>query len=175
MGPSKWRKPSAYLRRILYYYRPYRNASSKGTYHFNARDKNLRLVSDMPDSNRNWKSRYFFVEGTNWVCRQEEWATMPHGYFDNTWAFVRDSGQSRQPCSFHFLSDVTNNILFSSAYTRPRITDEQEEFIRRVLEIPLEERKCRDLITLDTIHLYCGGPEPSTEARRLEEFSRRRE
>ena len=89
---------------------------------------------------------------------------MPHGYFDNTWAFVRDSGQSRQPCSFRFLSDVTNNILFSSAYTRPHITDEQEEFIHRVLEIPLEERKCRDLITLDTIHLYCGGPEPSTEA-----------
>ena len=66
-------------------------------------------------------------------------------------------------------------LSFFPAYTRPHITDEQEEFIRRVLEIPLEERKCRDLITLDTIHLYCGGPEPSTEARRLEEFSRRRE
>ena len=69
---------------------------------------------------------------------------------------------------------LTISFLFS-AYTRPHITDEQEEFIRRVLEIPLEERKCRDLITLDTIHLYCGGPEPSTEGRRLEEFSRRRE
>ena len=66
-------------------------------------------------------------------------------------------------------------LSFFSAYTRPHITDEQEEFIRRVLEIPLEERKCRDLITLDTIHLYCGGPEPLTEARRLEEFSCRRE
>ena len=76
-----------------------------------------------------------------------------------------------------FLGDVINNILpfFFSAYTRPHITDEQEEFIRRVLEIPLEEHKCRDLITLDTIHLYCGGLEPSAEARRLEEFSRRRE
>ena len=100
---------------------------------------------------------------------------MPHGYFDNTWAFVRDSSQSSQLCSFRFLSDVTNNVLFSSAYTRPHITDEQEEFIRRVLEIPLEESKCRDLITLDTIHLYYGGPKLSTEARRLEEFSRRRE
>ena len=69
---------------------------------------------------------------------------------------------------------LTLSFLFS-AYTRPHITDEQEEFIRRVLEIPLEERKCRDLITLDTIHLYCGGPDPSPEARRLEEFSRRRE
>ena len=75
---------------------------------------------------------------------------------------------------FVFLGDVINFFLFFSAYTRPHISDEQEEFVRRVLEIPLEERKCRDLITLDTIHLYCGGPEPSPEARRLEEFSRRR-
>ena len=66
-------------------------------------------------------------------------------------------------------------LSFFLAYTRPHITDEQEEFIRRVLEIPLEERKCRDLITLDTIHLYYGGPEPSTEAWRLEEFSCRHE
>ena len=49
------------LDEFFYYYRPHHIASSKGTYHFNARDKNLRLVSDMPDSNRNWKSRYFFV------------------------------------------------------------------------------------------------------------------
>ena len=52
-------------------------------------------------------------------------------------------------------------LLFLSAYTRPHITDEQEEFIQRILEIPLEDRKCRDLITLDTLHLYCGGPDPS--------------
>ena len=62
-----------------------------------------------------------------------------------------------------------------SAYTRPHITDKQEEFIQRILEIPLEDRKCRDLITLDTLHLYCGGLEPSAAARRLEEFAHRRE
>ncbi|XP_065615965.1 amidase 1-like [Quercus suber] len=85
-------------------------------YHFVIREKDLRLVSKMPDSNRAWKSRFFFVKGTDWVCRQEEWETIPHGYFDNTWAFVRES-----------------------AHTRPLITDEQEDFICRVLEIPLEE------------------------------------
>ena len=41
------------LDEFIYCYRPHHIASSKGTYHFNARDKNLRLVSDMPDSNRN--------------------------------------------------------------------------------------------------------------------------
>ena len=79
------------LDEFFYCYRPHHITSSKGTYHFTVREKDLKLVSDMPDSNRNWKSRYFFVEGTDWVCRQEEWATMPRGYFDNTWAFVKES------------------------------------------------------------------------------------
>ena len=41
------------------------------------------------DSNRNWKGKYFFVKGMNWVCHQEEGKTMPHGYFDNTWLLSR--------------------------------------------------------------------------------------
>ena len=80
------------LDEFFYCYKPHHISSSKGTYHFAVREKDLKLVSDMPDSNRNWKSRFFFVEGTNWVCREEKWATMPHSYFDNTWAFVRESG-----------------------------------------------------------------------------------
>ena len=48
-------------------------------------------MSDMLDANKNWKSRYFFIKGTDWVCRPKEWVTMPHG-FDNTWGVVKDSG-----------------------------------------------------------------------------------
>ena len=76
---------------------------------------------------------------------------------------------------FFFEVTLLTLTFVSLAYTRPHITDEQKEFIQRILEIPLEDRKCRDLITLDTLHLYCGGPEPSAAARRLEEFARRRE
>ena len=79
------------LNEFFWCYRPQHIVSSQGIYHFSARKKELRLMSDMPESNRNWKGRYFFVKGTNWVCCQEEWETMPHG-FDNTWAFVKDSG-----------------------------------------------------------------------------------
>ena len=50
---------------FFYCYRPHHISSSKGTYHFSVREKNLKLVSDMLDSNRNWKSMFFFVEGTN--------------------------------------------------------------------------------------------------------------
>ncbi|KAK9984836.1 hypothetical protein SO802_034361 [Lithocarpus litseifolius] len=57
---------------------------------------------------------------------------------------------------------------------RPAITEEQEAFILKVTEIPLEERKCRDLITPDALHTYYGGPEPTEEARRLNNLSRQR-
>ena len=45
----------------------------------------------MPDSNKNWKGRYFFVKESDWVCYPEEWDTMPYG-FDNTWGIIKDSG-----------------------------------------------------------------------------------
>ena len=60
------------LDEFFWCYSPQHIVSSKGTYHFSARKKELRLVSDMLDSNRNWKGRYFFAKETNWVCRQEE-------------------------------------------------------------------------------------------------------
>ena len=76
-----------------------------------------------------------------------------------------------------YLFRISNIIYFSCfllASVRPHITDEQEAFIHRVTEIPLDERKCQDLITLDTLHAYCGGPEPTLAARRLNAYSRRR-
>ena len=79
------------LDKFFYCYRPQHIISSQGIYHFAIRKKDLRLVSDMPDSNRSWKSRYFFIQGTDWVCHLEEWVTMPHG-FDNTWGIVKDLG-----------------------------------------------------------------------------------
>ena len=91
MKESKWREPSAYTGRVLLLLQTLSHILFQRDitlFH----EKDLKLVSDMPNSNRNWKSRYFFVEGTNWVCRKEKWATMPCGYFDNIWAFVRELG-----------------------------------------------------------------------------------
>ncbi|XP_050242621.1 uncharacterized protein LOC126691619 [Quercus robur] len=93
------------LDEFFYCYRPQHKVSAKGTYHFAPREKNLRLVFDMPDSNRNWKNRFFFVKGTDWVCRPDEWDKLPGGYFDNTWAYIRESGCPRLflfTVAFHF-------------------------------------------------------------------------
>ena len=102
------------LDEFFWCYRPQHIILSQGIYHFAVRKKELKLVSNMPDSNRNWKSRYFFVQGTNWVCRQEEWVTMPHG-FDNTWGIIKDSGLilSTSSLFFIYLFQVFNVVYFS--------------------------------------------------------------
>ena len=72
------------------------------------------------------------------------------------------------------ISKVFNVVVpffFFLASARPCITDEHEAFIRWVLDISFEEQKCKDLITLDTLHAYCGGPKLTPITRRLNEYS----
>ena len=60
------------LKEFFWCYRPQHISSFQEIYHFAARKKTLRLVLDMPDSNRNCKGGYFFVQATDWVCRRQE-------------------------------------------------------------------------------------------------------
>ena len=82
-GPLSGGNRRLTLDKFFYCYRPQHISLSQEIYHFTARKTSLRLVSYMPDSNRNWKNMNFFVQGTDWVCRWEELVTMPYG-FDNT-------------------------------------------------------------------------------------------
>ena len=170
MGSTKWCNRHLTLDNFFYYYKPQKISSSKGIYHFLARKMSLRLVFDMPNSNRNRKNIYFFVQGMDQVCRPKEWDSMPRG-FDNTLGIVRESGVSSififyYPVYFCFVSNTFSFL----AQARPQISDEQEGFIRHVLEIPFEQRKWKDLVTLDTFHAFCGGLEPTLIARQLHTF-----
>ena len=99
---------------------------------------------------------------------------MPHG-FDNSWGIVKDLGLASSVFFFYFLLCLFVKYLTLSiplsASVRSRIIDEKKAFIRQVLEIPFKERKCRDLIILDTLHAYYGGPEPTPTASRLNRYS----
>lgn len=53
---------------FLHCYRHDEIAQSKGMYSFVPKSPLLKLVYETPDSNRNWKSRYFFMEGDEWMC-----------------------------------------------------------------------------------------------------------
>ena len=50
------------LNEFFYNYKPQQISLSKGINHFQARKSSLRLVSDMPDSNRNWNNMYFLLQ-----------------------------------------------------------------------------------------------------------------
>ena len=65
----------------------------KGFYNFVVCKLSLKLVSDMFDSNRDWKSRKFFVQGSNWVCRPNKWDNIGEEY-DNTWGVLDKAGES---------------------------------------------------------------------------------
>ena len=51
------------VREFIHCYRPDEIDKSKGMYSFFPRKSILKVIYETPDSNRDWKSRYFFLEG----------------------------------------------------------------------------------------------------------------
>ena len=60
-------------------------------YSFALRKSVLKVIYETPDSNRDWKSRYFLLEGDGWMCHPGEMVFMP---VDKTWGIFDPSGIS---------------------------------------------------------------------------------
>ena len=58
------------VRKFLHCYRPNEIDKSKGMYNFVPRKSVLKVIFETPDSNKDWKSRYFFLEDDGWMCHQ---------------------------------------------------------------------------------------------------------
>ena len=71
-------------------YRPSEIIQSRGMYSFLPRKPSLRLVCEILDSNKSWKSRYFFLEGDNWMCHPDDQEYMP---VDKTWGIMPSFGR----------------------------------------------------------------------------------
>ena len=74
------------VKEFFHCYRLDEIAQSKGMHSVVLRSSLLRLVYETVDSNRNWKSRYFFMEGDEWMCRlgdtkciivEKKWGILP--------------------------------------------------------------------------------------------------
>ena len=77
------------VREFLHCYRPDKIDKSRGMYSFVPRKSVLKVIYETPDSNRDWKSRYFFLEGDGWMCHPRETDFMP---VDRTWGILDTSG-----------------------------------------------------------------------------------
>ena len=77
------------VREFLHCYHPDEIDKSNGMYSFVLRKSVLKIIYETPDSNRDWKSRYFFLEGDGWMCHPRETDDMP---VDKTWGILDPSG-----------------------------------------------------------------------------------
>ena len=81
-------------------YCPSEIVQSRGMYSFLPRKQSLRQVSETLNSNRNWKSRYFFLEGDDWMCYLDDQEFM---LVDKTWGIMPSSGMCPLVLKFLFI------------------------------------------------------------------------
>ena len=74
---------------FLHCYCPDEIEKSKGIYSFVPRSPLLKVIFETPNSNGEWKSHYFFLEGDGWMCRPRNTEHMP---VDTTWGILPPSG-----------------------------------------------------------------------------------
>ena len=74
---------------FLHCYCPTEVTQSNGIYNFMPRNPLLRLICENSDSNRDWKSRYFFLEGDEWMCHPGDNEFM---LVDKTWGIMPPLG-----------------------------------------------------------------------------------
>ena len=76
------------VQEFLHCYRADEIDSSRGMYSFARRSPLLKVIFETPDLNRDWKSRYFFLEGDEWMGHPGETEHMP---IDTTWGILNPS------------------------------------------------------------------------------------
>ena len=76
------------MQEFLHCYYPNEIDKSRGIYSFVPRSPLLKVIFETPNSNRDWKSRYFFLEDDEWMCRPRDTEHMP---VDTTWGILHPS------------------------------------------------------------------------------------
>ena len=100
--------------------------------------------------------------------------------FDKTWGIAKESGESSVSfpcCLVGFIMYLTLCLFFLFFFFSSIGPSWNNwwvgELLKKVWEIPLEQQKWKDLVTLDTLHAFCRGPELTPIAWRLHASSRR--
>ena len=129
----------------------------------------LKLMSDTLDSNRNWKSCYFFIEGDEWICHPGDQEYMP---VDKTWGIMPPSGMppSIFRCLIVLVLLVTLTVFFLQLGTVHKSHLNSGAFWEKknFNKTKLSKRTWAKLVNLDTFHWYYDGPKPTVAARQYD-------
>ena len=138
------------VREFLHCYCPDEIDKSKGMYSFVPRKFILKVIYETPDSNRDWKSRYFFLEGDGWMCYLGETDYMP---VDKTWGILDLSGiyisVALCMCFFIFFNTfmiipITPSLCFLQYDGAPKLISRSTTFLKEFLQ-SLNQRSRRGL------------------------------
>uniref|UniRef100_A0A2N9GE05 Uncharacterized protein n=1 Tax=Fagus sylvatica TaxID=28930 RepID=A0A2N9GE05_FAGSY len=142
------RKDDITVDELLFCYKPYQIAASKGFWSLNMRQRGLKLVVGTPSSNREWKDDYVFVCGENWeglACERD----------DNFIPIRREWG-----------------VPSFSALKRPKLGQDGHNRVLRALHHG--EHHYKHFIRPELLALYSFGPEPSEAVLSLQEINQKR-
>ena len=161
------------LKEFFHCYHPSEIVQSRKMYNFLPRKPSLSLMCKTPNSNRNWKSQYFFLQGDDWMCHPDDQKFM---LVDKTWGIMPMSGRCLSvlnfTCYYWFHMKFWSYPI--AAQDRLEFSLEQWSFLERISKTKLSERICVNLVTLDTIHWYCEGPKPTKAACHHDNLARQR-
>ena len=136
------------VKEFFHCYRLAKIAQSKGMYSFVPRSPLLRLECETPDSNRNWKSQYFFMEGDEWMCHPGDTDRMP---VDKIWGILPSSSMNLSIFSLQFLINMSLTVFFYNS--SPQVSLEEWSFLEKIFnKTKLEEKTWAKLVTLDTLY-----------------------
>uniref|UniRef100_A0A2N9J2K4 Uncharacterized protein n=1 Tax=Fagus sylvatica TaxID=28930 RepID=A0A2N9J2K4_FAGSY len=131
------------MEELIYCYKPCQIAVSPGFWTLNMRQRNLKLITSLPSSNREWKDDYIFVCGDNWEG-------LPWEEKDDS--FVRVHREWGVPSS--------------SAMRRPKVNQEGQNRVLRALHH--KDHHYTKFIQPNLLALYSFGPELSQEVLSLD-------
>ena len=88
MVPCRTELGGLTVKEFLHCYHPDEIDKSRGVYSFFPRSPLLKVIYETPNSNKDWKSRYFFLEDDDWMCRPRD---TEHILVDTTWGILHPS------------------------------------------------------------------------------------